>query len=72
MKILQELEHPCITKVIEATDEMNMVVIVMEYAAGGEMFDYVVDNQDRKKMDEKVAKVQFYQISHTIAYLHRH
>ena len=41
-KILQELEHPCITKVIEAIDDLNMVVIGMEYAAGREMFDYVV------------------------------
>ena len=34
------------------------------------MFDQVVSNHDNKKMDLNVAKLQFYQICHTNAYLH--
>ena len=35
VNILQELKHPCITKVLDAVEDENMLVIVMEYAAGG-------------------------------------
>ena len=68
--ILQNLQHPCITKVLEVVEDHNLFVIVIEYAAGGEMFDQVVADHDNKKMREETAKLQFYQISHTIAYLH--
>jgi serine/threonine protein kinase len=47
-----------------------MFVIVMEYAAGGELFDQVVADHDAKILSEEAAKLQFFQISHTIAYLH--
>eukprot|EP00092_Neocalanus_flemingeri_P027694 GFUD01030059.1.p1 GENE.GFUD01030059.1~~GFUD01030059.1.p1 ORF type:complete len:517 (+),score=176.52 GFUD01030059.1:90-1640(+) len=70
VSILQDLEHPCITKVLEVVEDENMLIIVMEYAAGGELFDQVVADHDAKKLSEDIAKHQFYQISHTIAYLH--
>merc|ERR1719508_457607 len=68
--ILQDLQHPCITKVLEMVEDENKMVIVMEYAAGGELFDQVVADHDANKLREETAKHQFYQISHTIAYLH--
>ena len=68
--ILQNLQHPCITKVLEVVEDQNIFVIVMEYAAGGELFYKVVADHENKKMREETAKIQFYQISHTIAYLH--
>jgi len=69
--ILVELEHPCITKVYEVFDENNMFVIVMEYAAGGEVFDEVIKEYEAGKLTEAVAKLRFYQICHTISYLHK-
>ena len=46
MNVLQELIHFCITKVVEAVEEENVVMIVMEYAAGRGLFDQV--NQENK------------------------
>ena len=69
--ILLELEHPCITKVFEVIDEKTVFVIVMEYAAGGEVFDEVIKEYEAGKLTEAVAKLRFYQISHTISYLHK-
>ena len=68
--ILQELQHPCITKVLEVLEDENMLVIVMEFAAGGEVFDQVIADLAEKKLTEETAKLQFFQLSHTIAYLH--
>ena len=43
MDIPQNLDHPCITKVLEVQSE-KLFVIVMELAPGGELFDQVVHN----------------------------
>ena len=40
MDIPQNLDHPCITKVLEVQSEKQFV-IVMELAPGGELFDHV-------------------------------
>ena len=68
--ILQDLQHPCITKVLEVVEDETMFVIGMEYAAGGELFDQVVADHDAYILSEETAKLQFFQVSHTIAYLH--
>ena len=67
--ILLPLQHPCITKVLDVVDDKSFV-IVMEYAAGGELFDQVLLEYEAGTLTEGVAKLRFYQISHTIAYLH--
>ena len=54
--ILQDLQHPCITKVLEMVEDENKMVIVMEYAAGGELFDQVVADHDANKLREETAK----------------
>ena len=38
-----------------------MFVIVMEYAAGGELFDQVVADHDAKILSEEAVKLQFFQ-----------
>ena len=43
MDIPKNLDHPCITKVLEVQSE-KLFVIVMELAPGGELFDQVVHN----------------------------
>ena len=40
MDIPKNLDHPCITKVLEVQSE-KLFVIVMELAPGGELFDHV-------------------------------
>ena len=43
MDIPKNLDHPCITKVLEVQSE-KLFVIVMELAPGDELFDQVVHN----------------------------
>ena len=43
MDIPKNLDHPCITKVLEVQSE-KLFVIVMELAPGGELFDQVINN----------------------------
>ena len=61
VNILQRLQHPCITKVLEmeVVEGKNILMIVMEYAAGGEVFDQVVNDHENNKLAEKIPKLQF-------------
>ena len=59
VNILQRLQHPCITKVLEVVEDKIILMIVMEYAAGGEVFDQVVNDHENNKLAEKIAKLQF-------------
>ena len=43
----------------------------MELAAGGDLFDQVSSDYQNELLTEGAAKFQFWQISNTIAYLHK-
>ena len=66
--VLRGIKHPCIAEIEEAFETEENVAIIMEYAAGGDLFEQV--NQDIGKLEEHHAKIQFYQIAHAIAFLH--
>ena len=68
--ILQQLHHPCITKVLDVVETTFDLVIVMEFAEGGELDRQVKVDMNMGRLSEATAKFQFYQICHTIAYLH--
>lgn len=70
VNILQQLHHPCITKVLDVVETTFELVIVMEYAEGGELERQVKVDFIMGRLSETTAKFQFYQICHTIAYLH--
>ena len=70
--IVSRIDHPCITKILEVYDDNeDMFVIVMEYAAGGELFDQVKKESEENILTESTAKLRFYQISNATAYLHK-
>ena len=68
--ILANLDHPCITKVMEVISCEKITTIVMEYAKGGELFDRLVDDHNKNNLSERMAKFQFYQIVEAVRYLH--
>ena len=70
VEVLKGVKHPCITEVIEVFDCPNHIIIVMEYAAGGELFDQVVTDSEAGDLQERHAKIQFFQIGHALAFLH--
>ena len=51
-----ELEHPCITKVQDVLEDNNLFVIVMEYAAGTELFDQGLKDNDVKALTEPISE----------------
>ena len=58
------LDHPCIIKIKEVIQDCRFMVLVLEYAKGGELFDYVVEDfHSKQPFDERAAKLQFYQVS---------
>jgi MAP/microtubule affinity-regulating kinase len=42
VKIMKGIHHPNIVKLYEVIETKNTVFLVMEYAAGGELYDYLV------------------------------
>lgn len=55
---------------MEAIESEGKHYIVMEMALGGELFDYIRANFDNRRFNERVAKLQFFQILKGIEYIH--
>lgn len=70
VEVLADLSHVCITKVEEVVETETLLVIVMELATGGELFDQVLGDKRNKQLQEDTAKFQFYQLVDTTKYLH--
>jgi len=68
--VLKGIKHPCIAEIVEVVETERNVSIIMEYAAGGDLFEQVSEDNDSGKLVEHNAKIQFYQIAHAIAFLH--
>uniref|UniRef100_UPI00358FD5B2 serine/threonine-protein kinase Chk2-like n=1 Tax=Myxine glutinosa TaxID=7769 RepID=UPI00358FD5B2 len=64
--ILQRLAHPGIIRFLEACDSEEAFFIVLEYAEGGELSQWV---KRRKELCEKRSKFVFYQIVLAVHYL---
>lgn len=46
IKILKEIDHPSFVKLYEIIENLDRIYLIMEYASGGELFDYIV-SKDR-------------------------
>lgn len=65
---LKTLDHPHIIKLFEVYEDKDCVYLVQEYCEGGELFDYIAE-QD--KLSEKEAARVFHQITSSILYCHK-
>jgi 5'-AMP-activated protein kinase catalytic alpha subunit len=61
------MRHPNIIQLYEIIETPKQLYLIMEYAAHGELFDYIVLH---KRVDESVALKLFRQIVSGMAYLH--
>jgi len=69
VRVLRKLHHPYIIKLKNAFIVDSNLIIVMEYAGGGELKEYM---KTREKLDESEARNIFRQILDAIAHCHAH
>ncbi|XP_046667176.1 NUAK family SNF1-like kinase 1 isoform X2 [Homalodisca vitripennis] len=69
IQIMSSVQHPNIIHIYEVFENREKMVLVMEYAAGGELYDFL---SERKVLAEDEARRIFRQISTAVYYCHKH
>ncbi|XP_041657349.1 MAP/microtubule affinity-regulating kinase 4 isoform X3 [Cheilinus undulatus] len=67
VRIMKGLNHPNIVKLFEVIETDKTLYLIMEYASGGEVFDYLVSHG---RMKEVEARAKFRQIVSAVHYCH--
>lgn len=65
--ILKKIRHPNVIRLLEVFESNMHLLIVMEYAAGGDLLKYI---KKKKKLSESEARKIFRQIVHGLGYIH--
>lgn len=68
IQIMSSIEHPHIIHIYEVFENKDKIVLVMQYAPGGELFEYVSQS---KNLDDNEARRLFRQIATAIYYCHQ-
>lgn len=68
ISILRDLAHPNIVRLHEMVETDRHIGIIMEYASGGELFDYILNNRYLK---DNSARRLFAQLISGVGYLHK-
>ncbi|ORY73568.1 Pkinase-domain-containing protein [Neocallimastix californiae] len=68
ISILEKVNHPYIIKTYEVIEDKDYIGIIMEYASGGELFEYILAH---RYLEEYEAKRFFAQLLSGINYLHK-
>lgn len=68
ISILRDLSHPNIVRLHEMVETDRHIGIIMEYASGGELFDYILNNRYLK---DNAARRLFAQLVSGVGYLHK-
>ena len=67
--LMRLMDHPNLLRLVDVCESNRHLFIVLEYAAHGELFDYLVA---RRRLSEEVALNFFRQIIYGLEYLHVH
>ena len=67
IKITSEIEHPNIIKIYDIMEDEKNYLVVMEYCAEGELFNYIVK---KDRLSENESSFFYYQLINAIEYLH--
>ncbi|KAI0020091.1 hypothetical protein F4780DRAFT_770891 [Xylariomycetidae sp. FL0641] len=68
VSILQGISHPNIVRLHEMSETERHIGIVLEYASGGELFDYILNHRYLK---DNAARRLFAQLVSGVGYLHK-
>jgi serine/threonine protein kinase len=68
IQIMSSIEHPHIIHIYEVFENKDKIVLIMQYAPGGELYEYVSQS---KVLDEQEARRLFRQIATAIYYCHQ-
>lgn len=68
VQILKGLQHPNIVRLHEMSETERHIGIVLEYASGGELFDYILNHRYLK---DQPARRLFAQLVSGVGYLHK-
>ena len=66
--ILKIVRHPCVVQLYEIIETQGKLYLIMEFATGGELFDYIVKHQ---RVKEREACKFFQQIISGVEYISR-
>ncbi|XP_042229550.1 uncharacterized protein LOC121871386 isoform X3 [Homarus americanus] len=69
IQIMSSVQHPQIIHIYEVFENREKMVLVMEYAAGGELYDYL---SERKVLSEDEARRVFRHVASATYYCHKH
>ena len=67
IKILKDIDHVNIIQIYEILENEYAIYLIMEYAEGGELFDYIVK---KGRLPEKEAAFLYFQIIEGLELLH--
>lgn len=67
IRVLKRLNHPCVIRLFEVLEAGQKLLLVMEYAPGGSLLDYV---RGRKRLGEAEAAHFLQQILTGLQYCH--
>ncbi|RKO85448.1 kinase-like domain-containing protein, partial [Blyttiomyces helicus] len=65
--VLAHLSHPNISRLLQVVDGASAIFLILEYEAGGELFDYIIKE---KKVGEDIARRFFRQMVAAVQYCH--
>lgn len=68
ISILRELSHPNIVRLHEMVETERYIGIILEYASGGELFDFILNHRYLK---DNAARRLFAQLVSGVGYLHK-
>ncbi|KAM6114520.1 NUAK family SNF1-like kinase 2 [Phoenicopterus ruber ruber] len=68
IEIMSSLNHPHIISVHEVFESSSKIVIVMEYASKGDLYDYI---SERQRLTEQEARHFFRQVVSAVYYCHK-
>ncbi|KAI7868303.1 kinase-like domain-containing protein, partial [Spinellus fusiger] len=68
VSVLKSLKHPHIVQLVHVVESDKYIGIILEYASGGELFEYILA---RRYLKEKDAQRLFAQLISSVQYMHQ-